>query len=574
MRKSFVVLLLCIATLTSLTHALVDDEGATTANFDPQIPTADRSRDDRVFLERANVLYKTESDTFTVVAGDVMFTKGPMTMYCDSAHYDIATESFDAFGSVHMEQGDTLFVFADRLEYEGELEIAHLYADPGNKVRLINRDVSLETDIFVYDLRNDIGYYEVGGVLLDKENRLESLQGEYVPSTKEANFYVDVHLTSLAKNDTLDIYTDTLYYNTDTHIAELFSPSQVVNSRGTIYTRSGLYDTQVDTAALYMRSHIVSPPGRHMEADTIYYDRRAGRGRCYGNMVLTDSIRSSSISAHYGFFNQLTDSVYATGRLLVKEYSQGDTLYLHGRQINSFRQFDTIHIKAIPADTLLGTPEVPATTRIDTNNIADIYPRVRLYRSDLQGVCDSMRMTRSDTTLRMYVNPVLWSGERQIYGNVIEIEMNDSTVDRVRLPQSAFSSQRVVDIYYNQMSGKEMIAYFKNGELSRLDINGNVELMMYPEEADSTINKMVTAQSSFLTARFKDQNAEYVKMWPETTGKTTPLFLARRSMLYLAKFRIFEGIRPLSPADVFIIPEAMDEIMNTAERPSALAPKR
>ena len=559
MRKTFVALLLSILALTPFIYA----DQATKATFTPQVPTANRAVGNRVFLERADMLFKTERDSFMVVSGNVVFTKGPMTMNCDSAHYYPSNESFEAFGNVKMEQGDTLFVFADELNYVGPEEIAYLYANPGKKVRLINRDVSLETDIFVYDLRSDVGYYTVGGVLIDQQNRLVSQQGEYVPSTKEANFYINVHLNSLSDTDTLDIYTDTLYYNTATHIAELYSPSQVVNSRGTIYTTDGLYDTQFDTAALYKRSEIVSPNGRHMTADTIYYNRRTGAGQCFGRMLLTDSIRCASLSANFGFFNQQTDSVYATGRLLIKEYSKEDTLYLHGKQINSYRRYDTIQINAIPADTIKGTPEIPATTRIDTNNIADIYPRVRLYRSDLQGICDSMSITRSDTTLRMYKHPVLWSGERQIYGNIIEIEMNDSTVDRVRLPKFAFTSQRKVSEYYDQMSGKEMIAHFTAGELSRLDINGNVELIMFPEEADSTLNKMVNAQSSFMTATFNGRTTEYIKMWPETTGQATPLFLVRRSMLYLSKLKLCEGIRPLSPSDVLIIPEAMESLMGT-----------
>ena len=71
-----------------------------------------------------------------------------------------------------MEQGDTLFVYADELEYSGADEMAVLYADPGKKVRLINRDVKLSTDVFNYDLASNIGFYNVGGVLDDAVNTL------------------------------------------------------------------------------------------------------------------------------------------------------------------------------------------------------------------------------------------------------------------------------------------------------------------------------------------------------------------------------------------------------------------
>lgn len=522
-------------------------------------------RGDVVVLDRADKLHKQQSDSFMIVSGNVRFIKAAMIMDCDSAHFFPETESFDAFGNIKMQQGDTLFIYADELNYDAPARIATLYADPGKKVRMINRDVTLETDIFTYDLGIELGYYNTGGVLYDSQNRLISQEGEYMPQTKDANFYSDVRLFSHGKTDTLVIYSDSLFYNTNSKISVLRSPSEIINKRGTIYTTDGLYDTALDTAALYERSLVSSPEGRTLTADTIYYDRVSGLGQCFGYMIMTDSARQASLQADYGFFNQATDSAYATGHLIIKEYSQGDTLYLHGRQLNAYRVFDTITIPAIPADTLAGTPEIAESQRVDTNNVADIWPRVRFYRSDVQGVCDSMRVTSADTTLRMYVHPVVWSEERQIFGNIIELHMNDSTIDEARLPDYGFTAQRVAEDYYDQIAGKEMIARYDNGELKTLDISGNVELILYPEEADSTFNKMVNAESSTLTARFKGRTTEYIKMWPETTGRATPLFLLRKSMLFLPKFRLFEGIRPVSPADVMTVPEAMDMLMQESD---------
>ena len=207
-------------------------------------------------------------------------------MFCDSCHYYAETESMEAFGNVRMEQGDTLFVFADELVYDGrpDVEIATLYADPGKKVLLINKDVRLETDIFVYDLKLDLGYYNVGGVLTDASNRLTSLEGEYMPSTKEANFYTDVHLNSRSETDTLDIYTDTLYYNTETHLAEINSQSVIVNARGTIYTRRGVYLTDSNICTLTERPLIVTNGNQTLVADSVFYNHNAGYGEAFGQL--------------------------------------------------------------------------------------------------------------------------------------------------------------------------------------------------------------------------------------------------------------------------------------------------
>ncbi|MDE5642590.1 MAG: hypothetical protein K2I56_03765 [Muribaculaceae bacterium] len=164
----------------------------------------------------------------------------------------------------------------------------------------------------------------------------------------------------------------------------------------------------------------------------------------------------------------------------------------------------------------------------------------------------------------MFISPVVWNEERQISGRQIAVHFNDSTYDRVSLPDFGFSAEHIEDRHYNQISGKEMTAYFAGGELTHLDISGNVELILYPEEADSTINKIVNAESSFLSADFRGRTTERIKMWPETTGTVTPLFLAKSSLFFLPKFRWYSGVRPTSAADVMIVPKEMDELMEQA----------
>ncbi|MCM1067201.1 MAG: hypothetical protein NC418_06490 [Muribaculaceae bacterium] len=564
-RQSSLILILLLALPSLLAWAA--SQRTNVPRIAPTIPTADRSAGNKVFLERADVLKKQTSDSFMILVGDVLFTKGPMIMKCDSCHYYPETESMSAFGNVSMEQGDTLFVYADELQFDGTSEIATLYADPGKKVRLINRDVKLETDIFIYDLAIDLGYYEVGGTLTDPSNTLTSIYGEYAPSTKEANFYTRVHLNSRNTSDTLDIYSDTLYYNTASHIAELLSPSTVVNARGTIYTSLGVYDTDGNKATLFDRSTVVTSQGQTLTADTIFYDRGRGFGECFGAMVLTDTAHSVEVLGDYGYYNELTDSTFITGRALLKQYADSDTLWLHGRYIESFRSFDTTFIAEDTA------ARRPASTVIDTSHIAVVYPRVRFYRRDMQGLCDSMRFTQADSMLRMYVNPVVWSDDQQIFGKIIALHLNDSTIEEAILPENGFAAQHIEGEHYNQISGKEMKAFFEGGEMRRLDISGNVEIIMYPEESDSTINKIVNAQSSFLTATFRGRTTEYIKLWPETTGAATPLFLAKKSSYYLPKFKWFDGMRPTGPADVFIIPPAMEELMTSSGRSSAIDKK-
>lgn len=543
----------------------------------PVIPDADRYQRDKVFLERADRLMSQPNTDYQIVVGNVEFRKGDMFMYCDSAHFYDKTNSFDAYGNVRMEQGDTLFVYGDELNYTDSVELAVLYADAGKKVRLINRDVELRTDVFNYDMGIELGYYEVGGELTDRKNRLTSVYGEYSPGSKEANFRDNVHLTSLSEGDTLNIYTEALYYNTDTHVAEMTQESMVVNADGVIYTDNGRYNTETSVADLYDRSLVVTRSGKTLTGDTLFYDRNAGYGEVFGNMELNDTVQRSMLMGDYGFYNELTDSAFVTGRALAVDYSGPDTLSLHGDTIRAFRviTIDSVAVKRpfLVADSLLARdiaavvetadtvsvveaamPPDSITIVADTTHFIVACPNVRFFRTDIQGICDSMVFVQRDSMLHMHHDPVIWSGDRQIFGDVILVHMNDSTADRVTLPSSGFMAEKIEDGYFNQMSGKEMVAFLENGQLRHLDVSGNVLIRFFPMENDSTYNKIAEVESSFLSADFKDAAIEHMRLWSETTEVITPLYLAKRSMMFLPSFKWMDWLRPLSADDIFATP--------------------
>ena len=512
----------------------------------PIIPEANRYEQGKVFLEHADVWrYQKQygvpdEDQYQVLVGNVVFRKNDMYMYCDSAHFYEQTNSFDAFSNVRMEQGDTLFVYADELNYDGTDELAVLYADPGKKVKLINRDVKLETDVFNYSLAEERGFYEVGGVLSDAQNTLSSLQGEYFPNTKDANFYLDVDVKSLNQNDTLRMFTDSLNYNTGTHTAELIAYTRIINRDGEIISTSGTYNTETGLADLYRRSTVITNRGNTLTGDTLFYNRELNFGEAFGNMILTDSARSTSLHGDYGFYDDNADSAFVTGHALAKEYSSGDTLYMHGDTI--FAYID----------------------KEDSTRVMNVYHKVRFYRSDLQGLCDSVSTTERDSMMYMYRHPVVWNEDKQIFGNVIHIHFNDSTVDWAKLPEFGFMAEHIDEDCFQQMSALQMTAWFNDSTIRHLFAEGNVMLIMFPVEKDSTYNKYAYVESSTMDAWFLNNDIERVLFTPETTAKVTPLYLAKKGSYFLQKFAWYDDIRPKSPEDVFIIPEAMIELINSA----------
>ncbi|MDE6532506.1 MAG: LPS export ABC transporter periplasmic protein LptC [Muribaculaceae bacterium] len=623
----------------------------------PEIPGANRYRDDKVFLEYADSLFKIDTrDTVErqIVKGNVKFRQAGMWMYCDSAYYYPNLNSLDAFGHVRMEQGDTLFVYADKLYYEGNEKLARLKNGPSYaKVRLVNRDVTLTTDSLDYSLAMELGWYEKWGTIDDKVNTLTSLYGEYSPGTKNADFYKDVVLVN--NEDGYTLLTDTLHYNTATHIARIESETAIQGANDTIITTRGVYDTQAGNAELLTRSMIIHRDSNNnvttLEGDSIIYDKqnRISRAYMFRNplktgmpMVLTDTAHKTTLIGGFGIYNDSTREALATEYPMLMEYSQGDTLFLRADTIKTYiiselvaasrrwtasgfpekdgipvlRASDGIiwldsmffslvaplselpvrllsKVAPMQASSEKGNrPEMPrkpdpfkemahekslavgdsadsivlnerratemhegiGTDSISGDSIplvpkefhiALAYHRARFFKQDLQGVADSMVVVERDSMMYMFRKPIVWSGERQVTGNRIDIHFNDSTADWALLPESGMLSEHVDEDFYNQLGGKKLLATFANQTLNTLDVSGNVEMIFLPQESDSTYNRLVAAESSYLTLEMDSGRMSRLKMWPEVSGTVTPLFLVKKQQQYLRQFRWWESLRPV-----------------------------
>ena len=185
-----------------------------------------------------------------------------------------------------------------------------------------------------------------------------------------------------------------------------------------------------------------------------------------------------------------------------------------------------------------------------------------LFRS----ICDSLQLSEQDTIINMYRHAVVWNLERQIFGDEINIHLNDSAADWATLPTGGFMAEHLGETYYDQLSGKKMKAWFQDKELRQLDVDGNVQVIMFPEEKDSTYNKMVNAESSYLRLNLKaKQEVDRIVMWPEVTGKVTPLYLAKKADMYLPQFKWYDALRPHSPEDIYDVSDELKQLVNTIE---------
>ena len=473
----------------------------------------------KVYLIHTNTLSfdKAVKPDAQILNGDVCFRHDSSYMYCDSAYFFEQTNSLEAFSNVRMEQGDTLFVYGDYLFYDGNTQVAYL---PEN-VRMENGQVTLFTDSLNYERIPNIGYYFEGGLIVDSLNQLSSFYGQYSPETKLAVFNDSVRL----ENTDFTLYSDTLHYDTQSKIATILGPSVIVSDSGTIHTSRGWYDTVNNTSLLLDQSQVESGE-KILIGDSIFYNRDTGMGEVYGNMSLIDTAQHVTLQGEYGYYNEQTGYAFATDSARFLEYSQGDTLFLHA---------DTLQM--VTVDSIYR--EIKA------------YYGVRFYRTDMQGVCDSMQFNTRDSVLYMYTEPVLWNEQYQLYGDTIAIYMNDSTIEYAHVIQFAFAAQHVDSSYYNQLKGNDLKAYFEGQAVHQIDVAGNAESIFYPLEKDGAKVGMNETKSGFLTIWVKDNKLDKLKIWPSPVGTMTPIPDLKPDQKMLKDFYWFDYLRPKNKDDIY-----------------------
>ena len=477
---------------------------------------------EEVKLIHSDVLYKNPRDVQAdVLVGHVKLYHDGMYLDCDSARFYKNENTFKAYGHVKMVQGDTLTLTSDTLEYSGPMMQAHAQ---GNAV-LIHRNTKLVTSVIDYDRLEGVGFYPVHGTLYDEDNVLNSDYGQYTPAINEAIFKDNVVL----ENPKFNLKTNELYYYSDTKVAKIVSETNIVSSDSTfVYALRGDYNTQTGVASLMDRSHVYKDM-RDIVGDSLFCDNEAGVSEAFGRVVLTDVENRCMLTGNYCRYEEQTGMALATDSAVCYEFSEADTLYVHG-------------------DTLKMLTYNQRTDSVYRDLFA--YHKVRMFRRDFQGVCDSLVSHELDSCTYLYGQPILWNEGQQVFGEEIRVYNNDSTVDWIHIINQAMTIEQLDSVSYNQVASKEMFCFFENGVIEHNNAKGNVYVSYFMDEDDGGRIGLNYTETPELNLYMKDKKVH--KIWMSTAnGVMYPPFAIPDDKRYLPGFAWFDYIRPKDKDDIF-----------------------
>ncbi|RZL19438.1 MAG: hypothetical protein EOO96_26025, partial [Pedobacter sp.] len=267
----------------------------------PSILFAQQQRT-KIILERSTRLTVDTKTNVNYVINPV-FRQDNATLTADSAVFYKDRNFFEAFKNVHINQGDTVNIYSDFLNYDGNKKLAHL----NSNVRMEDRTSVLTTNILDYDMGLKYGTYLNGGKIVNKDVTLTSKRGYYFAGSKDAYFRYNV----VAVTPQSTIKSDTLRYNTLTNWTYFYGPTNIKGKDDNLYTEDGAYNTKNENA-YFGKKNLYTQGTKSLKGDSLYYYGKRGYGKAVKNIVFKDTTDKTVLYGQLGEYYKADERVVVT----------------------------------------------------------------------------------------------------------------------------------------------------------------------------------------------------------------------------------------------------------------------
>lgn len=443
---------------------------------------------------------------FERLIGRVQMKAQNSLINCDSAHFFRETNQARLYGNVRIvDQTDPIQTKSTYAEYDGNTKIAKLRTN----VVFTNQNTTLYTQSLDYDRAANIAYYVNNGKVVDSLNVLTSRKGTYEVGIEKITFQEDVVLV----NPDYTMKTGHLVYFTIPKTVETQGLTNVVSEEGnTLDAQKGIrYDTQQKHFQFF--EGVVETENSRVKAEELFYDEPKEYYRGKKNVSILNKKRKVEIFGDEGQYWEDKKYSIINGNALVRKYFQKDTLFL-------------------TADSLISQDN-----ELDSAKFLLAFRSIQLIKSEIFGLADSLAYNYSDSSIRLFQDPIIWNRSNQISADSMVFFIVNEELERVFMKEKAFSITQDTLSNFNQMKGRSMMAYFEKGKLNRLNIDGNGESLYFALEGDSLTQGINKTLSATIKLIFEGGSISKVNYGIKPDGEFTPIQKFSEEITRLEGFR-------------------------------------
>ena len=479
----------------------------------------------KVHIENYDMMtYSKSMGDMQRLIGNVKIRHDSAYFFCDSAYFFEKTNSFDAYRNVHIIVNDSVEIFSDLLNYDGNARFAEFF----DNVKLMDDSTTLFTEYLTYDRNLHLAAYPDSATTVRGDKTLTSCVGYYRDDLKEFSFFENVEVLS----PKYQMYTDTLYYNTAIEKMWFEGPTTIINKENILEGKHGYYLVDEDFVFLDQRPFMHNET-QQMRSDSIQYDRNRGLAKAFSQVDMIDTSYKVIMRGDYMEMWEHKNYSFATDSAYAIHYDQ-DSLFIHGDTL--FFHFNK-----------------------DKEEIEKLIARrnVRFYKSDMQGKCDTLTYLMADSTIRMRVAPILWTDDSQLSGIDIDIKTNGKSIDWVLQRGNAFIISQDSIEGFNQIKGQDITSRFRDGNIHRVNVDGDIaETLYWIRDDDGGLIGIDKSKSATMVIEMDGNSISVIKGYKDITETMYPESDLNENARKLQGFQWHDEARPKDKDDIFRCVEA------------------
>jgi lipopolysaccharide export system protein LptA len=426
---------------------------------------------------------------------NVRFEQSGSRVFCDEAEYDPESENLIGKGNVRILNPEGVVVTGRNLYYNNKTHIAKVEG----YVVLKDGTLELATPWIQYNTQNQVGWYNSGGNITDKDTRLTSRSGSYDPAKKTMYFRYNVVLTT----PDYTVKTDTLQYRTDSKVASFFSASQIDYKQSSITFQRGWYNTEKEIGTFYREVGLFEP-GKLLVCDTLEFDKQNETGKCWGHVMIKDSANQLQGWGKSGWYNGKVKQMHLFG-----SQQQKALVYQTDNPQEPFK---------ICADTLLYFNDSLADKAFDA------IAHVGFLQDGFTGNTQRLTSWRTDSTVRFSSKPVLWDSATRISGDSMFMVVINKQIRRLHVFPKAFSTLEEGSGYFSQVSGDSMVNYFnQNQQIQTVRVYRKSKSVYFVRNDSNRIESANYIEGGDMRINMNDGKLETVTFFKNPEGTLFPI---------------------------------------------------
>lgn len=479
-----------------------------------------------------------------VFSGKVQFEHQGSVLTADEVVWYQKDNFLKAIGNVVLTTTDGTKITAGEMEYDGNTQrgIAR------KNVILTDPKQTIKTETLYFDKIPNTAYFNTGGTITDGQN---------IMYTKSATYYVNTKDIDFVGHSTIDgpdytIESESIKTNQNTKLSQFFAPTTIRSKKdfgNYVYTEQGDYSSVTGISHLNKNSRI-HYNGKVLTGDKLEYNRNTGFGKGNGNVMLNDPKENRYIKGGYAEVYETKDSAMVTEKPYAVKILTKDSLYISADRFLSYQKPDSTNVK---------------------KSFLRAYHKVRVFKTNLQARADSLASNETDGEMHFVGKPIFWTGAKQISGDEIRAYMNPKTedIDSVKVLGNAFAITKADSLNlkdeFNQIKGKWMGVYFKEGQIQTAKSVGNAQSIVYADDQDEKtkeINRIGIALSicGEISADFIEKRIEVITCNIAATSDIYPMSKISHEKRFFPDFNWNTKDRLRKWSDIFLDTPNYEEI--------------